>query len=45
MSVRAALIADGVQSARIFVRALGEQYGDGPPNRVDVDVTGSGAAP
>lgn len=42
MAVRAALIADGVQSSRIFVRALGEQYGDGPPNRVDIDVTGSG---
>ncbi len=43
MGVRAALIADGVQSSRIFVRALGEQYGEGPPNRVDIDVTGSGA--
>ena len=42
MAVRAALIADGVQSSRIFVRALGEQYGKGPPNRVDIDVTGSG---
>jgi outer membrane protein OmpA-like peptidoglycan-associated protein len=43
MAVRAALIADGVQSARIFVRALGEQYGEGPPNRVDIDVTGPGS--
>jgi outer membrane protein OmpA-like peptidoglycan-associated protein len=38
MAVRSALVADGVPSARIFVRALGEQYGDGPPDRVDVSV-------
>jgi len=41
MAVRSALVADGVPSARIFVRALGEQYGDGPPDRVDLDVTGA----
>ena len=40
MAVRSALVADGVPSARIFVRALGEQYGDGPPDRVDISVTG-----
>lgn len=40
MAVRNALVADGVPSARIFVRALGEQYGDGPPDRVDLSVTG-----
>jgi len=44
MAVRSALVANGVPSARIFVRALGEQYGDGPPNRVDIDVTGSTSA-
>ena len=43
MAVRSALVADGVPSARIFVRALGEQYGDGPPDRVDVSVTGANA--
>lgn len=43
MAVRSALVADGVPSARIFVRALGEQYGDGPPDRVDIDVTGPGS--
>jgi outer membrane protein OmpA-like peptidoglycan-associated protein len=43
MAVRSALVADGVQSARIFVRALGEQYGDGPPDRVDLSVTGANA--
>ncbi len=40
MAVRGALVADGVASARIFVRALGAQYGSGPPDRVDIDVTG-----
>jgi outer membrane protein OmpA-like peptidoglycan-associated protein len=44
MAVRSALVADGVPSARIFVRALGEQYGDGPPDRVDLSVTGVSAA-
>jgi outer membrane protein OmpA-like peptidoglycan-associated protein len=44
MAVRSALVADGVPSARIFVRALGEQYGDGPPDRVDLSVTGAGAS-
>jgi outer membrane protein OmpA-like peptidoglycan-associated protein len=41
MAVRSALVADGIPSARIFVRALGEQYGDGPPDRVDIGVTAS----
>jgi outer membrane protein OmpA-like peptidoglycan-associated protein len=40
MAVRTALVTDGVPSARIFVRALGAQYGDGPPDRVDVNVMG-----
>ena len=39
MSVRSALVADGVPSARIFVRALGDQFGDGPPDRVDIAVS------
>lgn len=41
MAVRSALVADGVASARIFVRALGAQYGDGPPDRVDVSIEGA----
>jgi outer membrane protein OmpA-like peptidoglycan-associated protein len=41
MAVRSALVAGGVPSARIFVRALGEQHGDGPPDRVDVNVMGA----
>jgi outer membrane protein OmpA-like peptidoglycan-associated protein len=44
MAVRNALVADGVPSARIFVRALGEQFGDGPPDRVDLNVTGAPAS-
>lgn len=40
MAVRSALVGDGVSSARIYVRALGEQYGSGPPDRVDVTVAG-----
>ena len=43
MAVRSALVADGVPSSRIFVRALGEQYGDGPADRVDIGVTGATA--
>src|SRR3984957_3837711 len=41
MAVRNALVADGVPSARIYVAALGAQSGDGPPDRVDVNVEGS----
>jgi outer membrane protein OmpA-like peptidoglycan-associated protein len=44
MAVRSALVADGVPSARIFVRALGEQYGDGPPDRVDIGVNAASSA-
>jgi hypothetical protein len=44
MAVRSALVASGVPSARIFVRALGEQFGDGPPDRVDIGVTGANAS-
>ncbi len=44
MAVRSALVGDGVSSARIYVRALGEQHGGGPPDRVDVTVLGANAA-
>jgi outer membrane protein OmpA-like peptidoglycan-associated protein len=43
MAVRSALVADGVSSARIYVRAMGAQFGDGPPDRVDVNVLGANA--
>ena len=45
MAVRGALVADGVPSVRIFVRALGTRYGDGPPDRVDIGVVGANALP
>jgi outer membrane protein OmpA-like peptidoglycan-associated protein len=41
MAVRSALVADGVPSARIFVRALGAQHGDGPADRVDLSIEGA----
>ena len=36
LAVRAALIAGGVPSTRVFVRAFGPNAGDGPADRVDV---------
>lgn len=36
---RAVLLAEGIGSTRIFVRALGANIGDGPPDRVDVTVS------
>ena len=44
LSVRAALIAGGVPSTRIYIRALGASIGDGPPDRVDLTVQGRGGA-
>lgn len=44
MTVRGALMANGIASARIFVRALGAQYGAGPPDRVDIDLLGDNAS-
>lgn len=42
IAVRDALMADGVPSARIYLRALGAQPGNGgPPDRVDVNVSGN----
>jgi hypothetical protein len=43
LAVRSALIADGVNSARIYVRALGAAGGDEPPDRVDLSVLGGNA--
>jgi len=47
LAVRNALLADGVPSTRIFVRALGAQSGGGPADRVDLSVAGgeAGAEP
>ncbi len=44
MAVRSALVADGVSSARIYVRAMGAQSGTGPADRVDVNVVGATAS-
>ncbi|HVZ10622.1 OmpA family protein [Rhodopila sp.] len=43
MAVRSALIGGGVPSARIYVRALGNEAGKGPVDRVDVSVMGGNA--
>src|SRR5262249_23601113 len=40
LAVRSALMADGVSSSRIYVRALGATASDEPPDRVDVAVLG-----
>lgn len=45
LAVRSALIAEGIASSRIFVRALGAQGGGGPPDRVDVSLLGTNATP
>ena len=45
LAVRSALIADGVASSRIYVRALGSQTSDGPPDRVDVTLLGGNEPP
>ena len=44
LAVRAALLADGVSSARIYLRALGSQPGGGSPDRVEVNVLGGNSA-
>jgi outer membrane protein OmpA-like peptidoglycan-associated protein len=43
LAVRSALIANGVGSAHIYVRALGAPDGDQTPDRVDVAVLGGNA--
>ncbi len=44
ISVRIAMMADGVPSAAIYMRALGAQGGAGPPDRVDISVLGAHAS-
>jgi len=44
LSVRSALMAYGVPTTHIYVRALGAQAGDGPADRVDVMVMGANAS-
>jgi outer membrane protein OmpA-like peptidoglycan-associated protein len=43
MAVRSVLLASGVPSAQIYVRALGETASDGPADRVELIVTRLGA--
>jgi hypothetical protein len=43
LAVRAALTAEGIASSRIYVRALGAQGGDGPPDRADIRMLGANA--
>ena len=43
LAVRSALMADGVTSSRIYVRALGAAGGDETPDRVDLSVMGGNA--
>jgi outer membrane protein OmpA-like peptidoglycan-associated protein len=44
LAVRSALMAGGVTSSRIYVRALGATGGDDAPDRVDLAVMGGNAA-
>lgn len=44
LAVRSVLMANGVSSSRIYVRALGAVAGDEPPDRVDLAVMGGSAA-
>ena len=44
LAVRSALMADGVSSTRIFVRALGAATGEEPSDRVDLAVLGGNAS-
>jgi outer membrane protein OmpA-like peptidoglycan-associated protein len=44
LAVRSALIANGLSSARIYVRALGAQAGEGPADRVDLSLLGGNAS-
>jgi outer membrane protein OmpA-like peptidoglycan-associated protein len=39
LAVRSQLIAKGIRSTRIDVRALGDQVPNGDPNRVDLQIT------
>jgi outer membrane protein OmpA-like peptidoglycan-associated protein len=44
LAVRSVLMAEGIASTRIYVRALGAASGDGPPDRADLTVMGSSAS-
>ena len=39
VNVRKQFLSAGIESTRVYVRALGELSGDGPPDRVDAVIT------
>ena len=43
LAIRGALMAAGVSSTRIYVRALGSASGSGPANRADISIMGANA--
>jgi outer membrane protein OmpA-like peptidoglycan-associated protein len=43
LAIRSALMAAGVPSTRVYVRALGSEAGKGPPDRADITVMGLNA--
>jgi len=43
LAIRSALMAAGVPSTRVYVRALGDQGGKGPPDRAEITVMGLNA--
>lgn len=44
LAIRSALMAAGVPSTRVYVRALGSEAGKGPPDRADITVMGLNAS-
>ena len=44
LAVRNALMAGGISSSRVYVRALGAEAGDKTPDRVDIAVLGANTA-
>jgi outer membrane protein OmpA-like peptidoglycan-associated protein len=45
LAIRSVMIADGVASARIYLRALGAAQADGPADRVDMVALGTNGLP
>jgi outer membrane protein OmpA-like peptidoglycan-associated protein len=45
LAIRSVMLADGVASVRIYLRALGAAHADGPEDRVDVVALGTNGLP
>jgi len=45
LAIRSVMLADGVASARIYLRALGAAHGDGPVDRADLVALGTNGLP